>query len=382
MGDDTEQGERLQRVFRRLAEGSNHILRTKATLEHLYSCSPNNIANHALIIHSNSSKARSCPDIEQAAQWCLDNFVPVFFVCDENKMSLTDQVPRILEPINGMSYREDAELVEIGLRILNLIGYDERERSIFISYRRSDGSRVAGDLRHALIDRGWDVFMDTFNIAPGVDFQKQLDRDLEGRSLVLVLETPDITSSMWVGHEIAYAKRHGIGLHALQLPNTTSAQTVTEIDTDRRTKTKRARFEERVSQKKIPVGLIEVLEVLQRTHTRSLRARHRTIMESVIQTLTRAGYGIESVDQWAVRGFRADRPPIVVLATPRFPRVADIRHVQQLRRRDGSRRGCAAFVVHPLVDPESDALSLLNWICRKRPITVCRFNELQRKLLK
>lgn len=380
-GGDGADLEPLQRLFERLVERpTSHRLNINASMSDFKQRYPRDLTNHALVVLSQSTGTRQDQDVIDSAQWCLDNFVPVFFVCDTSQFGFDQQAPDILRPINGMPYSNASEMNEVGNRILHLIGFDERERSIFVSYRRADGNLMANDLRHALLDRGWDVFLDRYSIPPAVDFQRQLDRDLDGRSLVLVVESPTIKASDWVEHEIAFAKQRGIAIHSLQLPGVSDEQTVKVIDPDRRSKINYARFEEREGDE-TPAGLVDVVESLQRAHTSALRARRNKMLADVHATLERAGFRTEQVDEWAVSGVRHGSRRAVVLAIPRAPRPADLRQVQNLRGQRGSRGGCDAWVVHPLIDPDPALVSLLRWLRKGKPIRVCSLTDLKKDFL-
>ena len=95
---------------------------------------------------------------------------------------------------------------------------------MFLSYRRTDGSHLAQQLRHALLDERWDVFLDSFSVPPASDFQHRLYQDLADKAFVLLVETPDVTGSEWVEHEVAFAHTHRLGFMSLALPETTSGQ--------------------------------------------------------------------------------------------------------------------------------------------------------------
>lgn len=382
IGSDRADVKLVQGLLAQLTKNpSGHSLDTSATIDELKRSSLDHSANHALVVVSNSRETQREPSVVKAARWCLDNFIPVFFVCDTTDHDFGSQVPDILRPINGMPYDNLYQLTENVRQILHLIGYDERERSVFISYRRSDASGVASDLRHALLDRGWDVFLDRFSVPPGVDFQVQLDRDLDGRSLVLVIESPDINDSDWVAHEIAFAKAHGVGLQALRLPETLDHQIVADVDAGRRLTARYSRFEERFDAGGPPPGLIKIVETLQRTHTLSLRARRDSMLDHITSVLIRGGYKTEPIGEWAIGGVRHGARRVVVLATPRMPRPSDLRQAQQLRGQRRARSGCDAWVVHPLVDPDSEALRLLKWLRRDRPIRLCNSHELQLEIM-
>ena len=140
--------------------------------------------------------------------------VPVVVVWDPDR-SYTDQAPEVLHAVNGFAWRHGDPPTELITFLKRLLGIDESTRRVFLSYRRNSSEGLALQLRQRLIDSGWHVFLDQFNIDPAVNFQAELFRDLDGRSLVLLIEEPDTHESSWVDSEIAFANSHGIGISVI-----------------------------------------------------------------------------------------------------------------------------------------------------------------------
>ena len=103
--------------------------------------------------------------------------------------------------------------------ILARVGLTLEEQRIFISYRRLESQALAEQLFDALTHEGFDVFVDRFSIAPGVNFQQRLAQELADKSMVLLLESKWAHTSEWTNHEIQFAKRYKLGLLALQMPD-------------------------------------------------------------------------------------------------------------------------------------------------------------------
>jgi len=70
---------------------------------------------------------------------------------------------------------------------------------VFVSYARHDRHRVA-PLVAAIEARGWSVWWDPA-IAPGEEFDRQIDAELKRCAVVLVVWTPDSVKSRWVRGE-------------------------------------------------------------------------------------------------------------------------------------------------------------------------------------
>ena len=79
---------------------------------------------------------------------------------------------------------------------MSLSNTQDRKYDVFISYARTDRSRVA-PLVAAIEARGWSVWWDPA-IAPGQEFDRQIASELKSCAAVLVVWTPDSVNSRWV----------------------------------------------------------------------------------------------------------------------------------------------------------------------------------------
>ena len=82
--------------------------------------------------------------------------------------------------------------------------YSERSPlSFFISYARKDGSDIADDVRHALLDYGnVQVFMDVHDIQPGSGWQGRLVDGIERGAAMLAIVTDEYSSRAWRRREL------------------------------------------------------------------------------------------------------------------------------------------------------------------------------------
>jgi len=79
---------------------------------------------------------------------------------------------------------------------------------VFVSYARSDRERVA-PLVAALEGQGWSVWWDP-NIAPGQEFDRQINAELKAAHAVLVVWTPTSVESRWVRGEARVGAERGV----------------------------------------------------------------------------------------------------------------------------------------------------------------------------
>jgi hypothetical protein len=89
---------------------------------------------------------------------------------------------------------------------------------LFISYRQQDAARIAGQLFHALAERGFEPFLDRFCSRPGDDFVDLIREELADKACLLSLETPNIGHSLYCRQEVATAVARRMGLIAIDLP--------------------------------------------------------------------------------------------------------------------------------------------------------------------
>ena len=113
---------------------------------------------------------------------------------------------------------------------------------VFISYRRLETLPLALQVFDRLIHEGFDVFLDRFSIAPGFDFQRRLNQELEDKSMVVLLESKSLKDSKWTQHEIDFAKRHRLGMMALRMPDVCDRAVIRSIAFDAREDLQRSDF--------------------------------------------------------------------------------------------------------------------------------------------
>lgn len=173
--------------------------------------------NRVCVLLTKTSKSARDVGVQRCVEGYIKAGVPLIAAYQPRNYRL--QTPSVLHAINGFAWGEGGSADRLATTLLRLIGLDERERRIFLSYRRGHGEQIVRQLRYALIDAGWHVFLDTFGIEPGADFQRDLFRALDSMSLLLVVEGPETRESQWVDDELAYATAHGVGIRAMVLPD-------------------------------------------------------------------------------------------------------------------------------------------------------------------
>lgn len=85
----------------------------------------------------------------------------------------------------------------------DMVGRDDREWDVFLSYARIDGSVVAAELKNELENLGVRVWFDEVAIIPGQSQALQMDRGLRKARAGVVLLTPAyLTGRFWTEREL------------------------------------------------------------------------------------------------------------------------------------------------------------------------------------
>ena len=136
--------------------------------------------------------------------------IPVFPVVD-SIVDYQQKVPSQLYPINGLEWAVHVLASELmaSFRLTRSV------RRAFISYRRTDCCAIAIQLFEELSKKGYEVFLDTASVPPGVNFQNSLWCRMSNVDLLIFLDSPNALDSDWVYQELARA--HDLGLGVLQL---------------------------------------------------------------------------------------------------------------------------------------------------------------------
>ncbi|MEJ2251104.1 MAG: toll/interleukin-1 receptor domain-containing protein [Candidatus Lokiarchaeota archaeon] len=131
-----------------------------------------------------------------------------------------DIIPPKLQLINAFKWKDNSSKNELILKVLENLGLSEKDRKVFISYRRSDGFGMANQLFDILTKQGFDVFLDKYNVDLGKDMQKEIYKSIEDKAFLLVLESPKAYESEWISKEIHYALRSHMAVLIIKWYNT------------------------------------------------------------------------------------------------------------------------------------------------------------------
>lgn len=313
-------------------------------------------------------RTASDPTVRRAVARCRMTMRPCLPVYDPRR-DFRSQIPPEAHELNGLAWSPGAPPEQVAAQVLRLLGLTENDRRVFLSYRRTDGSALAHQLRHELLDNGWDVFLDRFNVPPAADFQKRLFQELADKAFVLLLETPDAAGSAWVEQEIAFAHNHRLGLMSIALADTAPHELFPALldDLRRRLEPDDVRGP-RGNRTLAPAAVASVLQEMDERHAEAFRRRRESLMLETARELRRHGYDVAPVAEWALRASRGLSDEMcLAIARPAEPR--DLLAIDELRRSARmSGRSARGWIVHPLQDIDEDRARLIAWLCRRRRV--------------
>lgn len=168
-----------------------------------------------------SGKASSDIDLLNSLMQQGTPILPVL----ETMNNVQGELPDALGPFNCVSFDHDSN--RVATAILECVGLLPRQRRVFLSYRRNESRDVALQLYDMLCGKGFDVFLDTHDVAPAEDFQAVLWHNLCDSDVLLMLDSPTYFESRWTTEEFGRALAKGVSVLRLGWPDTTPSGRVT-----------------------------------------------------------------------------------------------------------------------------------------------------------
>ncbi|WEK04601.1 MAG: toll/interleukin-1 receptor domain-containing protein [Candidatus Devosia phytovorans] len=239
---------------------------------------------HKLLVLVGDDCTPAPTSIDPLAFWIgNDNTFSILPVLPETaRPSSKRLLPSPLDKINAVFWSVQEE--EALPAVLQAGAITASQARIFISYRQSDTAAAAVQLFDALSHDGFDVFLDHFRIAPGVDFQARLLQELGDKALLLLLESSNLAQSPWVALEIAQARACGIGIIAL---NFNGAPQDPGIDPGLRRLLHRSELRTDFTIEDVPLQTVR--QFIRQEHDRAILRRRVALEQSFEQAVAMAG---------------------------------------------------------------------------------------------
>lgn len=280
-----------------------------------------------------------------------------------------DTMPHLLAglaELNAVGW--DRGSTPIARMCLRELGLFESARNVFISHRRSDGLLAAERLYEALSKAGWRPFVDRFGIGAGALFQERIEEALEECAFVLLLETPDASTSEWVQHEVLFALERSLGVTIANIGNAPHFPGTQGIP-----RTVFAHPFERNGSHIVlsDVAVSDIVELVEAEHAAALVRRRRQLLVSAMAAARMSGLEARPEAGWRLRVTQPDERDEIVGVVPHLPLALDLYDL-------GQAAGVAATAVlvhaaHVLGDRRS---ALLRWVIAERPIEMVPNNAI------
>lgn len=132
------------------------------------------------------------------------------------------ELPAILQPLNHLSYA-DTGVDMIAATLLESVGLLPRQRRVFISYRRDEAATAATQLFNALVERQFDVFLDSQGTAPAAEEEALSWHRLYDADVLLMLDTPAYFEHRWTNAEFGRVLAKGISVLKVSWPDASAS---------------------------------------------------------------------------------------------------------------------------------------------------------------
>ena len=228
---------------------------------------------------------------------------PIYFT-DGNFLK---EIPSKLHQINGRLYNHEEldSIVNVAFEEFRLL---RKRRRVFISYKRSDSVSIANQLYDILSRHQFDVFLDTYSIRGGVEFQKELHHRITDSDVLIQLNTNSFMDSEWCKEEITIANMHQIGILQINWPGIKGGSSndlcfkknLLNIDFRR----KKYKKNKSLLNKKV---LEEITEKVESIRARNLAARYDNLKGEFIKEARRCGRNIISESCYLVEKINNDK---------------------------------------------------------------------------
>lgn len=291
----------------------------------------------------------------------LENNILIIPVLSQTER-IEDTIPTALRPINAFKWINNHSSINLAHIILRELGLTDKERKVFLSYRRSDGQEMANQLFDALRRKRFEVFLDEFSIEIGEDFQTKLWNTLGDYAFLVLLESPEAEESKWIFEEVNFALENDIGILVLTWPDTSVR--VSNTQGLNRIKLSFHDLEAGSRGPKLKDAILsKILVEIETIHASSLLNRRISLINSLEEHFS-SQYRIKKLSSWCLltEPLFVDLNPAILGITPRKPSAEDYYTVDTLPYCDLDVNQSNRFLIHldTALSPEDE--SFINWL--------------------
>jgi hypothetical protein len=291
----------------------------------------------------------------------------------ESLAEFSASVPTVLHPTNGWEWSGHEPERRLARFLLEQLGIEERQRRVFISHKRDDGSGAAEQLHDHLSKMGFEPFIDRFAIRSAAEVQATIADALEDHAFMLLLETPLASTSDWVFDEVDYALSHTMGMLILrwpgdhdQVPGSPGVPRLLLADDE-------LRADEHNFRVLTDAALDRVLGQVEAAHAQGLVRRRRMLVRSIADAAAAAGCSSVTLPDWRL-AVRCGCESTLLGITPRLPTAEDLQYLDQAR--SSSNGTSSAVLVHAARELRGELSDHLRWVSAERELVVMPENAI------
>lgn len=317
-------------------------------------------------------KNQQCSDLINSAIDIGLCTIPVIRNADE----FYNEVPEELHSINAFIWEGNIPERKLTKRILENLGLNEKERRVFISYRRVDGLGVANQLHDLLSRRRFNVFLDKYDIDIGRDVQQEIYEAIEKNAFLIVLETQRAHESIWVKDEIIFALERNITVLMLTWPNVKplmeGIEDLTHIYLSQNDLILNNNTFQ-ITNKKID----NLLDEIESIHADGLLLRRKQLIMNIEDDLKLEYEICHYVDNWVLlfRNHKVNSSNLLISITPRLPTAPDLYFLDKCSRNLIDNDNLNKILFHQIDLLKDDYQKLLNWILKEKiDIKICKYD--------
>jgi hypothetical protein len=272
------------------------------------------------------------------------------------------QLPKVLHSIQAMQpLMQDPKLEAVAGLVLEELRLLNTHRAAFISYCRAEARGVADQLYHALMERSFNVFLDTCSLRAGEPWRGAIWDHILGADVLVLLDTPGALDRPWVKGELTRAQMLGIGVLQVLWPGhsrradtewcTLSALTAADLATEGPGEGTSCLREE---------ALARTLIAVESLRARSLAAKRARVVAEFCKNVADRGwtYQVQSPTRIDISHPRAtNRRPICLFPVAGHPGSIDVQRVHDQGEGDS---GGLIYDSHGMLDARAAHLLRLN----------------------
>jgi hypothetical protein len=306
--------------------------------------------------------------------------LPVYDKANSEGEVFGRQVPEVVSKFHAFAWENIDSSRELANIVLENLGLTEKDRKVFISYRRSDGTGFAEQLFDKLHRYGFRVFKDDYSIEHGREFQKSLLQNMDEIGYLVFVETEEAHNSPWILQELNYAvkKHYGVAVVRFepQSKDATPKPKLTETTGEALGQTIFSVGQNELKQKKYPgnklfpvfkgKALNRIKQFVIDTHAERMVARKKYFFDSIVEKCADIEKEFSIYKQWRiiVHSFLFQQPVMIGIC-PRTPRPNDLFQLEQdmlKARKDFPDLNLAyAILVHDAEHYEEQTIAINYW---------------------